>query len=81
MAHTWGCVPFSTHLILGATVASEYTTLTDAQKDIYKMIISCGFIDTHPGNPVIDKIFTMFPSGTQTRTNIEALLTYTPPGP
>jgi len=78
MAHTWGYIPFPTHLILGATVSGEYVALTDAQKEIYKIIVSCGNIDAHPGNPVIERIFNLFPQGTQTRINLETILTPIP---
>lgn len=74
-------MPFYTFRLLEITVPAEYNALTDSQKEKFKMIISCGIIDTNPGSIILEAIYDLFPEGTATRASLDALLTYTPPGP
>ena len=65
---------YPTYKVLEATDASEYAALSDANKDAYKMILSCGEVDLSDGTAVRTKLLAMFGAGTTTRTNLVALV-------
>jgi len=65
---------FHTYKILALTDASEYNALSDANKDAYRMIISCGKARLIEGADLLDKLYNMFGEGTTTRDNLEALV-------
>lgn len=73
--------PFHTHHLLDCTSDSEYSALSASQKNTFNLIVSAGIINFSAGSPVRLKFEAMFPVGTTTRTNIEALLSYSPISP
>ena len=64
---------FLTHEIMEATDPIEYSALSDANKDVYKIIISAGTISLLEGGTVRAALEFMFPGGTTTRANLDAL--------
>jgi len=62
-----------TYRIIEATVPAEYNELSDNNKDRYKLIISAGLIDFSDDTTVKSALWAMFPEGTDTRVNLEAL--------
>ena len=62
--------------ILDATDATEYNALSDANKDAYGLIISCGMVNLLDGSPSRTKLWNIFGEGTDTRTNLEILVTF-----
>ena len=48
--------------------------LSDANKDAYRMIISCYLVDLATDSSIKTKLWNMFGEGTTTRENLEALL-------
>jgi len=65
---------YPTYKILEATDATEYAALSDANKDAYKMIISCGTVDLADGAVARDRLLAMFGAGTTTRANLVELV-------
>ena len=65
---------FLTHEIMEATDPLEYSALSDANKDAYKMIVSAGTVSLLEGGTVRAALEFMFPEGTTTRTNLDALI-------
>ncbi len=65
---------FRTHQIVEATKTSEYTTLSAANKDAYKMIISCGIVDLSEGTAIRTKLWNMFDENSETRAALITLL-------
>lgn len=62
-----------TFLIFEATVFTEFWTLPDQKKDLYRMIISMSIVNVAEGSKERNKLFNMFGPGTQTRANLEEL--------
>ena len=60
--------------IINATVNSEYNSLSDNHKEIYKMIISCGVLDLTEGTSIRTKLWNMFDENSTTRANLIELL-------
>lgn len=58
--------------IIGATVPSEWNSLTAAEKQRYQTITGAGEVDASQQN-VRDAFLAMFANGTTTRTNLAAL--------
>lgn len=73
--------PFPTYELLECIDAAEYNALTEGNKERIRLVISCGVINTTGGNKLLDMVKNIFPVGTTTRTALDALLSYTPPGP
>lgn len=69
-----------TYKILECIDPTEYANLVDAAKDGLKVILSCGTIDTRPGNIVRSNLELIFPIGKITRTNLDAMFAFIPPG-
>lgn len=69
-----GRADFHTHEILEATVGAEYNALSDANKDAYVLIISCGIINLTDGNALRAKLWNMFDDQSTTRANLITLL-------
>lgn len=65
---------YPTYKIVEATVASEYAALSDANKDLYKIILSCGVVDLSTGTAVRNYLMSMFGAGTTTRANLVTLV-------
>ena len=65
---------YPTYKIIEATDATEYAALSDANKDAYKMIVSCGTVDLADGTVVRTKLMAMFGAGTTTRANLVELV-------
>ena len=65
---------YHTHEVLEATVAAEYNALSDANKDAYKQIISCGIVNLTDGNALRNKLWNMFDAQSTTRANLLTLL-------
>jgi len=65
---------FATYKIVDATDSTEYGNLSAANKEAYKMIVSCGVVDLTEGTSIRTKLWSMFGEGTTTRENLEALL-------
>ncbi len=61
-----------TYKIFEATIKADYDALTDTQKDRYRRILSCVFVDWTLGTRVRDKLSNMF-AGTDTIIAIDAL--------
>lgn len=61
--------------ILNATVISEYQALTSTQKELYQMILSMAVVNVGEGTNVRTLLMSMFDVGSQTRANIQNLLT------
>jgi len=59
--------------ILDATNASEYNALSDANKDAYRLIASCGVVNFDEGSATYTKLFNIFPDGTTTYDALVAL--------
>lgn len=60
----------SAYKILEITDSSEYNALSDANKEAYKMIISCGSADIATGTVLRTKLDNMFGEGSVTHTNL-----------
>jgi hypothetical protein len=58
--------------IIEATIASEYSTLSDTEKSRYQTLVSVGEIDPNATNAVA-AFQAMFTGGTTTRSNLLAL--------
>ena len=65
---------FPTYKIVEATVTSEYSALSTANKTAYGMIISLGTVDLSDGTATKDKLWDMFGAETTTRANLETLV-------
>ena len=65
---------YPTYKIIEATDATEYAALSDANKDVYKMILSCGTVDLSDGTEVRARLLAMFGAGTTTRANLVTLV-------
>ncbi len=65
---------FHTYKIVEATITSEYSALSTANKTAYGMIISLGTVDLAVGTATKDKLWDMFGAETTTRANLEALI-------
>ena len=63
-----------TYLVSEATVDAEYSTMSAAQKATYGMLISMGELNLSTGTAIRDKLWSMFPSTTTTRANLETLV-------
>jgi DnaJ-class molecular chaperone len=63
-----------TYEIMEATDASEYNALSDANKDAYRQIVSCGIVNLADGTALRGKMWNMFDSESTTRANIIELL-------
>lgn len=80
----YGCVPFNSFLLLECldmTEGGEYWSLDDKDRAFINMLLSCGQIDMTSTSPLLIKLRTLFPEGTVTRTKIEVMISYLPPGP
>ncbi len=75
----FSCKPFPTFRLFEAIDKPEFNALTTGNKDLVRMILSCGVIDMNVGSFIRDKLFEIFPDGTTTYTNLMELLSYTPP--
>ena len=64
----------STYQIMEATVASEYNALSDANKDAYRQIVSCGIVDLSEGTAIHTKLWALFDSESTTRAHLVTLL-------
>lgn len=64
----------ASYKIMESTTASEYNALTDANKDAYRQIVSCGIIDLSSGTVIREKLWNMFDSESETRVALIALL-------
>jgi len=60
----------STWRILEATEASEYTALSEGNKELYKLIISAGTVNFTNGCAVRARLLAMFGAETVTRTSL-----------
>ena len=65
---------FAACQVLDNTISSEYNALSAANKDAYKMILSCGVLDLTDGNSIRTKLWNMFDENSTTRANLIALL-------
>jgi len=65
---------FATYNIIEATVASEYNVLSDANKDAYRQIISCGVVDLSDGTEIRTKLWNIFDENSTTRASLITLL-------
>jgi hypothetical protein len=50
----------NTSAILECIKPSEYNALSDANKEVFKIIISCGAINIAPGGKLRERLLTMF---------------------
>ena len=64
----------ATYQIIESTTASEYNALSDANKDAYRQIVSCGIVDLTDGTGIRTKLWNMFDSESDTRVALIALL-------
>jgi len=55
-----------THKILSVTKLSELAALSDTNKEIYKLIISAGTVNLNEDSWVHDRLWAMFPVGSET---------------
>ena len=60
-------------VIYNLIVISEYTALSAANQTIVNNLLSMGLLDGSPGTNVRSRIVQIFPSGTQTFTNLSNL--------
>lgn len=58
--------------IVGSTVLSDFTTLTSSQQNYYLAIVSQPTVDATNTN-LRTSLATLFPAGSTTRTNLQAL--------
>ena len=65
---------FHSYEILETIDYTEYTNLTDEQKDGMRILLSCGRVDLNDGKAGKVRLWGMFGEGTTTRANLEALL-------
>jgi hypothetical protein len=63
-----------TYQIIESTAASEYNALSDANKDAYRQIVSCGVVDLSEGTGIRTKLWNMFDEESETRTALITLL-------
>ena len=73
-AHVIPGYVFATYKIVEATIASEYSALSTANKTAYGMIVSLGTVDLSDGTATKDKLWDMFGAETTTRANLETLV-------
>lgn len=62
-----------TYKIYNAIVPSEFTSLTNAQQQLVRDILSMGQVDASPGTSVRARMVALFPDSTQTFANFAAL--------
>jgi hypothetical protein len=62
-----------TYTIYNLIDITEYTTLSAANQTIINNILSMGTVDGSPGTNIRQRIVTIFPSGTNTFTNLSNL--------
>lgn len=65
---------YPTYAVIESTSASEFNALSDANKDAYRQILSCGTIDLADGTNVRTKLWNMFDSESETRAALIELL-------
>ena len=63
-----------TYKIIESTDPSEYIALSNANKDLYKIIISAGVVDINEDSLVRNILWGMFSEGTTTREGLDTLL-------
>jgi len=69
----------NTSSILACIVPSEYNALSDANKEAFKMIISCGSINIVEGSTLRDRLLAMFGEESTTYANLMASMGTEPP--
>ena len=64
----------STAVLLEVIDFDEYEFLIPRKRELIRLILSCEYVDLSDGGKVLTKLYELFPEGTATKANIDALI-------